>query len=153
MGFTERHQRHSPTCWETCIKIKLCICYLCGAGQSLAHVCCLVGVSVSESPQWSMFVDSVGLRVEILSTLGSLILPQTLQQDIPSSVYCLPMGPCICFGSLFSGLYIFFNRIYLKDFRICLLVSALSKFIYPCLLVCVCLTRLKLESPEKRELD
>ena len=48
--------------------------YMC-RGLGLACVCSLVGGSVSGSPQGSRLVDSVGLFVESLSTLGPAIYP------------------------------------------------------------------------------
>jgi len=50
----------------------------CGGSLGLAHVCSLVGGSVSERPQGSRLVDSVGLPVPFLSPLGPSILPPTL---------------------------------------------------------------------------
>ena len=50
-----------------------------GRGLSLAHVCSLVGGSVSGSPQGSRLVDSIGLPVEFAFS----ILPPILPQDSP----------------------------------------------------------------------
>jgi hypothetical protein len=60
--------------------------HVCGVRRvGPAHVCSLVGGSVSESPQGSSFVDSVGRYLESLPSLGPSILPTTLPQD--------PWGP------------------------------------------------------------
>ena len=52
-----------------------------GVGVGPAHVCSLVGVSVSGSPQRSRLVDSVGLLVESRSSSGPSIIPPTPPQD------------------------------------------------------------------------
>jgi hypothetical protein len=53
------------------MKTKLHICYLCvGRPRSSPCVCSLVGGLVSESPQRSRLVDSIGLPVEFLSLRG-----------------------------------------------------------------------------------
>jgi hypothetical protein len=57
--------------------IELDICYICVEGLGPAHVCSLVGGSVSESPLRYELVDSVGLPVEFLSPSGSTVLPPT----------------------------------------------------------------------------
>jgi hypothetical protein len=73
-------------------------------GLHPAHVCFLVGGSVSGSPQGSRLVDSVvGHPVEFLSLLDPSILPPTFTQDSPGSIWWLAVGLCICFGQMFGG--------------------------------------------------
>jgi len=51
------------SCWGTHMEIELQICYICGVGLGPACASSLVGDLVSESPQESKLVDSVGLRI------------------------------------------------------------------------------------------
>lgn len=60
----------------------------------------LVGGSVSEIPQESRLVHSVGISVEFQSSLGPLILTPTLAKGPPVSVQCLRVGICVCFSQL-----------------------------------------------------
>jgi hypothetical protein len=57
------------------MKTELYICYICAGGVGLACVS-LVGGSISESPQVSRLVESIGLPVEFLSTLSPQSFPQ-----------------------------------------------------------------------------
>jgi hypothetical protein len=96
--------RICSSCWGTQIKTKLHICsYICVGVLGPAHVCSLVGGSVSRRAQGSSLVDSVCHLVESLTPLGLPVLPTTLPQDSPRSVYCLAMGFCICFSQLVTG--------------------------------------------------
>jgi hypothetical protein len=75
------------------MKTKLHICYICVGRPKTNPVCSLVGGSVSESPQWSRLVDSVGLPVEFLSPSGSPVFPVRVPK--PHSMFgCDPQ----CFG-------------------------------------------------------
>ena len=64
------------------------ICYICVGNLGSAHVGSLVGGSVSESPQGSRLVDSVGLPVEFLPPLRLQYFPQLLHKSprTPSNV-------------------------------------------------------------------
>lgn len=77
------------------MKIKLYICYISTRGLGPAHVCLLVGVVQSLGGS-----DSIGLLVESLFPLGHSFLPQTHPQVFQSSMSCLAVDPCICFGQL-----------------------------------------------------
>jgi len=59
-------------------EFSLLLCYICVRGLGPARACSLVCGSVSESPQGSRLVGSVGLPVEFLSSSGPSILLQTL---------------------------------------------------------------------------
>jgi hypothetical protein len=66
--------------------ISLFATYVGGGVPGLAHASSLVGGSVSGSTQRSRLIDSFGLPVEPLSSLGLSILPLILPQDSPSSI-------------------------------------------------------------------
>ena len=52
------------------------ICHLCSRGLGPAHVCPLVGGSVSESSQWFRLVNYAALSVEFISPSEPSVLPQ-----------------------------------------------------------------------------
>jgi hypothetical protein len=54
-----------------------------GGNLGPAHVCSLVGGLVSESPQGSRLVDSVGLPEEFLSTFGAPSLSPNSSMRVP----------------------------------------------------------------------
>jgi hypothetical protein len=60
------------------MKTDLHICYICVGGLGPDCISCLVRGSVSESPQGTKLVESIGLPVEFLTTSGPPILPETL---------------------------------------------------------------------------
>lgn len=59
------------------------MCYICAGGLVPAFTCCLVDGSVSESLQESRLVDLLGLPVESLPSLGSVILLPTIPLRLP----------------------------------------------------------------------
>ena len=69
-------------------------------GQGPVHLWSLVGGLVSENPQRSRLIDSLGLPVEFLSSSGPSILPLTLLYASPSHRQCLAVGLCISFSQL-----------------------------------------------------
>jgi hypothetical protein len=71
--------------WETRMKTKLLICYVCAEILGPAHACSLVGDLVSGSLQGSRLVEFVDVPAESLSSSGpSIFLPA------PSNVsYCI----------------------------------------------------------------
>jgi len=73
-------------CRETSVRL----CMLWGDLGS-SHACSLVGGSVSERPQGSRLVDSIGLPEEFLFPLGlkSFLL---FFYESPRSIYCLAVG-------------------------------------------------------------
>ena len=75
----------SSSCWETCSKTKLQICYICAGPLGLALDNFLVGGSVSESAKMSRLVDSSGLHLEFLTLLGTTILSPAFPKDFHSS--------------------------------------------------------------------
>jgi hypothetical protein len=68
------------------MKTKQLIFYIYAGGLSPAHVCSMVGSSVSGSHYGSRLIDSICVLVESLSHLGPLFLLPTLPQDSLSSV-------------------------------------------------------------------
>jgi hypothetical protein len=71
----------SYSCWGNRMKTKLHLCYIYVLGGIGPF-----GGSVSGSPQVSKLVNSVGLPVESLSSLGLSVLPPTLSQGSLSSI-------------------------------------------------------------------
>lgn len=55
-----------------------------GSDLGTAHVCALVGVSLSRSLQGFRLVDPIGLPVDLSYFPGTLILPDTLPQALPN---------------------------------------------------------------------
>lgn len=73
------------------MKTKMHISYICAGRLSLAHLCSLVGGSVSGTSKESRLFDSIGLLVESLSLPVSSILHLALPQD-PSRSLSLMFG-------------------------------------------------------------
>ena len=66
----------------THMKTKLHICYTyVWRVLDTAHVCSLVGGSVSESPEGSRLIDTVGFSVEFLSPSGPQFFPQLFHKS------------------------------------------------------------------------
>jgi hypothetical protein len=63
------------------MKTKLHICYICEGVLGPTLIGSTFGGLVSVNSQGSKLVESVGLHVDSLSTLGPLIFPLTLPQD------------------------------------------------------------------------
>jgi hypothetical protein len=84
--------RDSPysSCWETCMKTKLHICYICVGGLGPAHVCSLVAGSVSGEPPRVHVSCPVGLPVEFRFLSGSSFLPPNSFTRLPE--LCLNFG-------------------------------------------------------------
>jgi hypothetical protein len=62
---------------------ELYICYICAGGLGPAHVCSLVGSSVSESSQRSRLVDTVGPPVGFSFPSGPSVLPSNSSIRVP----------------------------------------------------------------------
>ena len=74
------------------MKVKVHICYIWGRRVGPAHVCSLVGGSVSESSQVSRLVGPVVLSVEFLSSSElSVFLPNSSVRVL-TSVQCLAVS-------------------------------------------------------------
>jgi hypothetical protein len=80
------------------MKKELRIYYLCVVSLGPNLVCCLIEGSVPEHPKVSRIVDSVGLPVEFLSSLGPGFFSQLL-----NSIQIWAVGFCICFSQLLVG--------------------------------------------------
>ena len=83
------------------MRTKLHICYICrGWDLGPDYVYSLVGGSVSESPQESKLVDSVGLPpMEFLSPLGHLILTSNSPIRLPKLCPIFGCGSLCLFQS------------------------------------------------------
>jgi hypothetical protein len=79
----QQHAQGHPhsSCWETHMKTKLHICYVCAGGLNPVHACSLVGGSVSGSPQGSRVKWFCWSSSGVLILLGPSIFPPTLPQD------------------------------------------------------------------------
>lgn len=53
-------------------------------------------------------VDSVGLLVESMSSLGALVLSPTLTQDSPGSIKCLAVA--LCFSRPLKNTFFLFHQ-------------------------------------------
>ena len=69
------------------------------------HVCFYVGGSLSVSPKGSRLGRTFGYLVESLYPLSLSVIPPNLSQDSQSSILCLAIGHCICFGQMLGEAY------------------------------------------------